>query len=137
VELWELAAREAIRETVAAYAHYADSGRFEELAALFAPDGVLEIHLGKEVRGRDNIVAFLGSVGRELEATSSTRLIRHFVANVRIDVASRTAATGASYFVALTDHGVDHWGRYRDTYVPGEGDTWLFAHRLARVDGRL
>ena len=103
---------------------------------MFAPDGVLEIHLGEEVRGRDNIVAFLGGVGRELEATSPTRLIRHFVANVRIDVASRSRATGASYFLALTVHGVDHWGRYRDTYVPGEADTWRFAHRLARVDGR-
>ena len=47
---------------------------------------------------------------------------------------SPTEARGACYFLAVTEHGVDHWGRYRDRYVP-EGDRWLFAHRLVRTDG--
>ena len=43
VEPWELTAREEIRELVARYAHHADGGRFDELVALFAEDGVLPI----------------------------------------------------------------------------------------------
>ena len=134
METWELAAREAIRETVAAYSFAADTGRFDELAALFTPDGVLEIHDGETSTGRDAIRAFLGGASRNLEAASTTRMIRHFVSNLRISVESAAHASGACYFLAITEIGIDHWGRYRDAYVP-DGDAWLFEHRLVRVDG--
>jgi hypothetical protein len=41
MEHWELTAREGIRETVGRYAHLVDSGRIDELVALFAEDAVL------------------------------------------------------------------------------------------------
>jgi len=134
VEVWELDAREAIRETVAAYSFAADAGRFDELAALFAPDGVLEIHDGETARGRDAIRELLGGASRRLAASSTARLIRHFASNLRIGVESDKRATGACYFLAITEIGLDHWGRYRDVYVP-QGDAWLFAQRFVRVDG--
>jgi hypothetical protein len=62
-------------------------------------------------------------------------MIRHHVSNLTLTVESATAATGACYFLAVTEHGVDHWGRYRDQFVP-DGDRWLFAHRTVRTDGR-
>ena len=40
----------------------------------------------------------------------------------------------SSYFLALTNIGVDHWGRYRDVLVPVDG-RWLFASREAVADG--
>jgi uncharacterized protein (TIGR02246 family) len=134
MELWELTAREAIRETVAAYAHCADTGRFDEFAELFAPYGVLEVNGQEPVRGRDAIRAYLGGVGTELAAGTTVPLIRHHVSNLRIDVVSPTEARGACYFLAVTERGVDHWGRYRDQYAPA-GDRWLFAHRFVRTDG--
>jgi len=134
VELWELAAREAISETVASYAHYADSGRFEDFAALFAVNGVLEVRGEAPLHGRDAIRAFLQGAGSQLSDATTVPTIRHHVSNLTIDVISPTEARGACYFLAITEHGVDHWGRYRDTYVPA-GDQWLFAHRLARTDG--
>ena len=134
MELWELAAREAIRDTVAAYAHYADSGRFDEFAQLFSVDGVLEVHGQEPVTGRDAIRAYLGGVGTDLARDTTVPLIRHHVSNLRIDVVSPDEAHGACYFLAVTEHGVDHWGRYRDRYVP-YGDRWLFAHRFVRTDG--
>jgi uncharacterized protein (TIGR02246 family) len=134
MEQWELAAREAIRETVAAYAHCADSGRFEDFAALFAVDGVLEVRGEEPLHGRDAIRAFLQGVGTDLSTATTVPTIRHHVSNLSIDVVSPSEARGACYFLAITEHGVDHWGRYRDRYVP-HGDKWLFAHRLARTDG--
>jgi uncharacterized protein (TIGR02246 family) len=134
MEQWELAAREAIRETVAAYAHCADSGRFEDFAALFAVDGVLEVRGEEPLHGRDAIRAFLQGVGTDLSAATAVPTIRHHVSNLTIDVVSPSEARGGCYFLAITEHGVDHWGRYRDRYVP-DGDKWLFAHRLARTDG--
>ena len=137
MELWELAAREAIRETVAAYAQCADSGRFKELCALFAADGTLEIEGQPPLRGRDAIHDFLTGVALDLAGASSSRMIRHNVSSLRIDVTSEHEATGRSYFLAITETGVDHWGRYADVYIPGEGVAWLFAYRKVRTDGRI
>ena len=134
MELWELSAREAIRETVASYAHCADSGRFAELAALFAIDGALEVSGEAPLMGRDAIRAYLHGVGVQLKGATTVPLIRHHVSNLTIEVLSPTEARGACYFLAVTEHGVDHWGRYRDRYVP-EGEQWRFSHRYVKTDG--
>lgn len=136
VETWELIAREQIRDLVAAYAHCADSGRFDEMVALFADDGVLETPDGQEHRGRDVIRAFLTGTKAQLAATAAgAPLIRHHVSNLRIVVSGPDAATGAAYFFVITERGPDHWGRYRDRYVCVDG-RWRFAHRRVRLDGR-
>jgi len=134
METWELAARESIRETVAAYTHLVDTGRIDDVVALFADDGTLEAGDRAPARGHAEIREFfLGT--RDRLASSATRpLIRHHVSNLRIDVESREAATAASYFLAITERGPDHWGRYRDRFVARDG-RWLFLSRRARVDG--
>src|SRR4051794_26595012 len=102
MEQWELAAREAIRETVAAYAHCADSGRFDDFAALFAVDGVLEVRGEAPLHGRDAIRTFLQGVGTELSDATTVPTIRHHVSNLTIDVVSASEARGACYFLAIT-----------------------------------
>lgn len=137
MEHWELVAREAIRETVASYSHHADSGRFAELAALFTEAGMLEVRGEDPLHGRVAIRGFLEGVGEQLSDASTVPMIRHYVSNLTIDVVSPTEARGACYFLAVTEHGVDHWGRYRDYYAPdaANGDSWLFVHRYVRTDG--
>jgi hypothetical protein len=135
VELWELVAREEIRELVARYAHHADGGRFAELVALFAEDGVLRIDDRPPLLGRNAILAFLDDTRRDLAASSASGAMRHHVTAVRLDVSSPDAATGAAYFLVVTDRGPDHWGRYRDRFVR-EGECWLFAERRVRLDGK-
>ena len=128
-------AREAIRETVARYAHYADSGQFAELAALFAVDGVLEIHGERRSRAAPR------SASTSTAWRRSQRVERRADAPPpRVEPHDHRRVTdarrrGACYFLALTEHGVDHWGRYRDRFVPGDGG-WLFAHR-SRAHRRL
>ena len=135
MEPWEAIARERIRDTIARYAHCADSGRFVELAALFTTDGVLEIHGREPLAGRDEILAFLGAAKKSLAAGSARPYIRHHVSSTQIDVEGPETARAASYFLAITDRGVDHWGRYRDDLVRTDG-RWLFQRRLVRPDGR-
>lgn len=130
----ELIAREQIRELVAAYAHAADSGRFDELVALFADDGVLETPDGQAQRGRAAIRAFLVGTQTHLAAATTTPLIRHHVSNLYIAMTSPDDATGAAYFLVVTQRGPDHWGRYRDRYIQRDG-RWRFAHRRVRLDG--
>src|SRR3954452_18890719 len=136
MELWELAAREAIRHTIASYTYSADRGRFDDLVALFAPDGVLEVHGigGARAAGRDAIREFFTGVNTDVVGTAPPGRMQHHVSSVWIDVVSRDAARASSYFTVMTGAGVDHWGRYRDELVPA-GDRWLFAHRLVRTDG--
>jgi ketosteroid isomerase-like protein len=136
MEHWELTAREEIRETVGRYAHLVDAGRIDELVALFAEDAVLEAGELPPARGRAAIEAFFRGAGSRLAAASKGRpLIRHHVSNIVIDVTGPDAADARSYFLATTERGPDHWGRYRDRLVR-IGERWLFTSRLVRVDGR-
>jgi 3-phenylpropionate/cinnamic acid dioxygenase small subunit len=134
VDAWELEARERIRDTIARYAHFVDGGRFDELVELFAPDGVLEVEGERAHRGRAAIRAFVTGTGRDLAEGTGAPRIRHHVGNVLIELEGPDRARARCYFLAVTDHGVDHWGRYRDDLVRvGEG--WRFAHRRVRTDG--
>ena len=134
MDVWELVAREQIRETIAAYAHRVDGGRFEELVELFSRDGVLEVEGEPPHRGRDAIRAFVTGTGRGLAAETGAPRIRHHVSNVVIELDGSDRARARCYFLAVTDRGVDHWGRYRDE-LGREGDVWRFLHRRVRTDG--
>jgi 3-phenylpropionate/cinnamic acid dioxygenase small subunit len=134
VESWELAAREEIRDTIARYAHYVDGGRFDELVDLFVPDGVLEVEGESSHRGRDAIRAFVAGVGHDIAASTGVPRIRHHVGNVLVELEGAERARARSYFLAVTNSGVDHWGRYRDQLVPSGGQ-WRFALRQVRTDG--
>ena len=127
MEQWQLSARERIRELIARYNLAGDRGRVDELLSLFTPDAVLAID-GKEHAGHDAIRAVFTGGG------AFPRLMRHFTATVSIDVQARGAAAAECYFQVLTEAGLDHWGRYRDSFACVDG-TWLFTHRSVRIDG--
>jgi ketosteroid isomerase-like protein len=133
MEHWELVAREGIRETIARYAHLVDSGRIDELVALFAEDAVLETPTLPAAQGHTAIAALFRGAGERLAAALTRPLIRHHVSSLTIDVGG-PAADARSYFLAITERGPDHWGRYRDrlAYIGGR---WLFMRRVVRVDG--
>ena len=137
IEVWELAIREAVRDTLARYNHAGDRGRVSELAEQFTPDGVLELHGGARMEGRAAIIEGLGGVVRgNKEAVAPggpPPVIRHHVSSVLIHDVTSERAEAASYFAVLTRDGLDHWGRYRDVLVPYDG-RWLLSHRLVRVD---
>ncbi len=124
VELWELAAREHIRDTLARYTWSGDAGKVDDLALAFAPDGMLEIRGEEPLRGRDAIAARLGGV---------KRIVRHNLANIRFTAVSTERAAVSSYFTVVTEIGLDHYGRYRDEFAR-VGDQWLIAHRFVFTD---
>ena len=137
MEIWELIARESIRDLFARYNASGDSGRFDEMLALFCEDAVLEaqgrVYRGKaEIRGLFEGAAESTSKGQDV-APSRPRFIRHHTATHRIDLLNGDEATGRSYYQVLTDHGLDHSGRYVDRYRR-EGERWLFVHRKVSVD---
>jgi SnoaL-like domain len=145
MELWEVAAREACRDTLAQYTHAGDRFLLEEFAGAFCEDGVLEIRGQESLAGRAAIIERFGgdteaqAARQAAEASRETgaarRIVRHSVTNVRFESVSPTEATVASYFTVFTHIGLDHMGRYRDRLVP-VGDRWLIAHRFVSTDWR-
>ena len=146
MELWELTARERIRDALARYTWSGDAFRISELAQVFCEDGELELRGREVLRGRDAIVAFLAGdepaasdearrAARQAASAGVTRIVRHNVTNVRFLELSPDRALVASYFTVFTEIGLDHYGRYRDTFVPVEND-WLIRHRFVSTDWR-
>jgi hypothetical protein len=134
VEMWELVAREQIRDTLARYNWSGDAGRLDGLAETFCADGVLEIRGSEPLRGRAEIVAFLGGVTRNVAVNVDVKpVIRHNVANVLFTRLTPDEAHVSCYFTVVTHIGLDHFGRYRDTLVP-DGGTWLIKHRKVSTD---
>lgn len=132
--MWELVAREQIRDTLARYNWSGDAGRLDGLAETFCADGVLEIRGSEPLRGRAEIVAFLGGVTRKVAVNVDVKpVIRHNVANLLFTRLTLDEAHVSCYFTVVTHIGLDHFGRYRDTLVP-DGGTWLIKHRKVSTD---
>jgi hypothetical protein len=134
MELWELAARERIRDTLARYNWSGDALR---LAQTFCEDGELELRGSEPVRGRAAIVAILGGAVASPNATAQAsgvkRIVRHNVTNIRFTDVTPHEARVSCYFTVFTEIGLDHFGRYREVFVP-TGDEWLIRHRFVSTD---
>lgn len=137
MELWELVTRERIRDTLARYNWSGDALRLDDLAQTFCDDGELELRGSDPIQGRPAIVALLGGVVTDpdivAQASDVKRIVRHNVTNIRFTEVSPNEARVACYFTVVTEIGLDHYGRYRDVFVP-VGDDWLIRHRFVSTD---
>lgn len=138
--LWEIEAREAVRDTLHRYSQHGDRGESSGLAAQFTLDGVLESKDGGAHRGRTAIASFLASLriadAGVLGGEADAPLVRHHISNILFLEMSPEKAVVSSYFLRLHRNWPEHWGRYRDVLVPVD-DRWLIEHRFVSVDGQM
>jgi hypothetical protein len=107
---------------VALYANLNDAGRWDDVAALYAPDGRMARPTAPDdwIVGRDAILtAFL---------SRPARTTRHVCSNIVIDVVSESEATGESAMLLFTDEGAPKVGSFHDRFVAVQGE-WRFAER--------
>lgn len=147
MELWEINARESIRDLTTRYNSNGDAGRFANVRELFLDDAVMDLE-GDVKTGLDEIMTiFTGTQSKLHDAPASEAhhapkdkaalpYVRHFTATHQIDVVDENNATGRLYFFVVTPIGPDHWGRYTDTYRTNAAGKWKFACRHVKVDGR-
>lgn len=135
MELDEMMARLSIQDTLAQYVRWADAGRAEAFAGVFAEDGVYTLP-DRVCKGREAIAGFLQEMAATFSAHLSGGRIRHHVSSVFIELQGPDVAKASAYFIAVGPHGPDHWGNYRDRLIR-VGDRWLFAERRVQIDGRL
>ena len=131
----ELIAREEIRTLLIEYVQCADGGRTERMLELFAPDAVMEATGDPACRGREEIRGYFERAGRSIRKHMSSPSLRHHLSSINIELTSPTDARTTSYFLAITEAGPDHWGRYRDT-LRHDGTDWRIHHRLLQLEGR-
>lgn len=69
--------------------YYLDETRYDDLVALFSPDGVWH-RQGKVLKGREEMMA-------AMRARPGTQVIRHVLTNVLVEAAGADAAEAVSY----------------------------------------
>jgi len=111
-----------------------DTGRFPQLLELFDDTSVMTIDGGVPYSGTSEIINIFTNAKGRLDSVDVPKYIRHYVATHQIDIESENVARGRCYFAVLTHIGLDHWGRYIDTYKKVNGK-WLFDTRKVFVDG--
>jgi hypothetical protein len=142
MELWELVARESIRDRIARWNANGDAGRFAEMVEVLAPDVEFEPTSSTVVRGRDAVLEYLGALRSEPAPDRSGRYVpdggrpslRHFTSTVQIDLLSERAARVRSYYQVVSSSGLDHWGRYLDEFGLVDGE-WLITRRTITTEG--
>jgi SnoaL-like domain len=128
-------AREEIRALLAKYNICGDRADFRGLASVFAVDGVMESDL-VAARGREEIATKLASLmaaSERREKQQNMRFSRHNLTTSVIEFESEAAARGRTYFMVISDVGLDHAGVYIDEFVKINGQ-WKINHRLIRID---
>jgi uncharacterized protein (TIGR02246 family) len=117
--------KDEIRELLARYCFALDADRFEEMAALFTPDGVWQTAFGTGT-GRAGIVAQARSI-----ATGPRPRRVHLTTNIVIDLDGDTATARSNWaLVQNTPDGpaIASAGAYLDRLTKLDG-RWLFKHR--------
>ena len=133
----QAADRTQIQYTLAVYCNSVDSGDVEGVVSVFMPDGRLELSSGTKAAGRDAIRAFytpvIGPARPDRAPDGSLPLLRHNLTTSRVEFVDADTAQGRTYFMSLTKHGLDHAGRYIDTFRR-QGERWLIADRRIVVE---
>ena len=125
MELWQLTAREEIRDLVTRYNSNGDSGRFAH---------VMELR-DRLYTGHAEIITIFTGAQQQIRSGESPAYVRHYTATHQIDLIDHDTATGRLYYAVVSPIGLDHWGRYIDDYRCVDGQ-WRFARRRVTVDGQ-
>ena len=130
-------ARVQIQHTMAVYCNCVDSGDVEGVVSCFTEDGRLEVSSGARAHGRAAIRAFyspvIGPDRPDRGPDGALPLLRHNLTTSRVELQDDNTAQGWTYFMSLTRHGLDHSGRYLDTFAR-DGARWLIADRRIVVE---
>jgi hypothetical protein len=147
MQVWELVARESIRDCIARWNSNGDAGRIADMVQVLAPDVEFSVRDGEIMHGRDEVLQSLlgvkdGKADSPGEPAPTGRYlppgkrpsIRHFTSNPTIDFESETQARVRTYYQVLSSFGLDHWGRYLDEFGVVDGE-WLITKRTVTTEG--
>ena len=131
-----------IHHLIARYPIVSDLGRPVDVLRLFTPEGLLELPDGREGRGHEGIRALLkefsqGLAAREATGPADITLLRHHVTSHSSQSAGVDKAMAVTYFLAVTNHGIDHWGQWQDSLKKTAEGGWRLQRRTVVVEGSV
>jgi hypothetical protein len=89
---------------------------------------------GRPYHGREEIRTIFTGVTERLRRQREPIVVRHHTSTLQIDVVAKDEASSRCYYQVLSGKGLDHWGRYLDSYGVMDGN-WYFFHRREFLDG--
>jgi hypothetical protein len=119
-----------IRSLLERYISLGDRKRVTQMAQLFTMDGVLET-ASYRFEGRQGIID--GFTRPENMTCAGLSFMRHHMTTCDITVEGPLDASARSYFLVITDTGLDRAGMFVDRFCKEHG-TWRIAHRCVRTD---
>lgn len=136
----ELLAREAIRDTMARYTLAGDRLRVDDFVAVFTEDAVLASEGVEDAdvfrhEGRPAIRRWIAGWSNRRTDKSAPTFVRHHLSTSLVEMTSAETAKARTYWVAYTNIGPDHCGQYLDVFRKTAG-SWLLAERKVRLDWR-
>ena len=142
MEVWELVARESIRDRIARWNANGDAGRFADMVQVLAPEVEFTPTPDVVVHGRDAVLEYLGRLPTSAAPDPTGRYVpdggrpslRHFTSTIQIDLVSEHVARVRSYYQVVSSTGLDHWGRYLDEFGVVDGE-WLITRRTITTEG--
>lgn len=138
MELWNLAAIQGVRRTFAEYAIFTDSARIDEFSTLFTAEGEFVLPDGSSTVGPAAIRALLLGHQQYFRANPTAAppgFLRHQITTENIEILGQKSAKSESYFVTMTAHHADHWGRWIDDLVQESDGRWRFKRRVVLTEG--
>jgi hypothetical protein len=126
--------RVGVTHLLTSYQYFADTGKVERLAQLFAPDGVLELEAEKFTGPTEVLGLMTRTSGQFVDADFLPA--RHHLSSIYVEPQPDGSAKSYACFQFIGTRGLDHWGTYRDVAVPNDaGDGWRFRHRRVITEG--
>jgi 3-phenylpropionate/cinnamic acid dioxygenase small subunit len=117
----------AINRLLVRYCRYLDDGRYDDLAELFTPDGVLDA-MGVRAEGRSAVREFFPTEAPAVGRPSSC----HLLSNVMVDIDGDSARAESNWTLIQRDEtgqmGIVLAGRYSDELQQIDGE-WYLSHR--------
>lgn len=126
--LEDFLAQAEIRRVMNRYNLSGDANDVEALAACFTEDGILETS-GTLFAGRETILNGLNVRRRQRRAN----FVRHHLTTTEITLTGDGTASARSYFIVITDIGIDRSGVYSDKFRKDEG-VWKIERRSVSID---
>ena len=124
--------RVGVTHLMTSYQYLADTGKVERVAALFAPDGVLELS-DEKFTGPDEILGLFRRTGGQF-VDADFLPARHHLSSIYVEPLPDGTAKTYACFQFIGTRGLDHWGTYRDVAIPTQ-DGWRFKLRRVIVEG--
>jgi ketosteroid isomerase-like protein len=146
MEIRETDTRVQIHALLAEHVNRGDAGDVQSMIALYAPEATYELPNGMVLHGTEQMREVLGGASSESTGDGwGLEYMRHHLTTAHIELELTEDAEGVedakarsnSYFLNVNNRGLDHWGRWQDTFMRQADGSWLFSSRKVMVEGSV